>query len=145
MVVCGSGPASVETDNEMWHFWLKGASSGIGMHFRIRNTWFESLLCSFVFGVSEDLGKSVGLLEYKSSPVQSRGDTADPHQVVVRTAMKSCVEHSSWWECMYDRSSGNICHLPFLVFWNLLEAVLPAKVSWCEAGPDDLASGAFSL
>lgn len=57
--------------------------------------------------------------------------------------MKSCVEHSSWWECMYGRSSGNVCHLPFLVFWDLCEVVLPAKVCWCESGPDDLASGAF--
>lgn len=44
---------------------------------------------------------------------------------------------------MYGRSSGNVCHLPFLVFWDLWEAVLPVKVDWCESGSDDLASGAF--
>lgn len=44
---------------------------------------------------------------------------------------------------MYGRGSGNVCHLPFLVFWDLWEAVLQAKVGWCESGFDDLASGAF--
>lgn len=84
MVVSGSGPASAETDSEMWHFWLKGASSGIGYEFSNQKYLVRIpplLLC--VWG-SEDLGKSLGLLEYYSPPVQSRDDTADPQRVVVR-------------------------------------------------------------
>lgn len=85
MVVSGSGPISAETDSEMWHFWLKGASSGIGYEFSNQKYLVRIpplLLC--LWG-SEDLGKSLGLLEYQSPPVQSRDDTSDPQRVVVRT------------------------------------------------------------
>lgn len=74
----------VETDNEMWQFWLKSASSRTVMNFQIRNTWFEFLLCHFVFGAWRTWAMRLASPS-KSPAVQSRGDNAGPQQPVVRT------------------------------------------------------------
>lgn len=74
----------METDNEMWQFWLKGASSRTVDEFFNQKYWFESLLNHFVFGAYR-MWAIVSLPWAPVSPVQGRGDSAEPQQVAVGT------------------------------------------------------------